>query len=147
MPVSLLEDGAQIVGYSSVNSANPADQPQNAIDLNPASSWCTANGMVTDQWIKVQLRGSQTFLVDRLVIKSAGNLFSPKDIQLWTTASGSADADFHLAFSGTARKDNRVLTFDFPPVEARFVKLVVKNAWNNYAYIQIHQVQVWARDL
>jgi hypothetical protein len=68
--VSLLEGPpSSIVGVSSENSANyTADK---AIDASSSSMWRSANGMNTDQWIKVQLGGGLTYTIDRVRLQSS----------------------------------------------------------------------------
>lgn len=141
MNVAQLEDGARLVGSS--GGANP----EYAIDSG-TSYWRSDYGETTNQWIKVELTGETTHVIDRVKLQGyyAGFTSNVKDFEIRVATTGTDDADFTTVFSGTVLQEDRLQEFTFAPVTAGYVQLVVVTNWGDSGYATANNFQVLTRD-
>lgn len=139
------EDGASIVGFSSVQSTSTSVRPENAIDSNTATNWITANGQNTNQWIKVDLAGA-LHVVDRVVLRGNGSANGLREFEIRVSTTTSADSAFAPIFTGTVPQDSTLHEFTFEPVQAAYIQLFVRNNWGSASNIAVNHFQVWTRD-
>ena len=121
------EDGAQVVAASSVQ--NTDNRAENAFDFNDASAWCAADGLVSSQWIKLQLGGKGVHVIDTVRLRGSASGVGVKDFLVRVSTTGTADDNFQTVFSGQVPRDNLTRAFTFAPVAARFVQVVLLNGW------------------
>jgi hypothetical protein len=98
----------------------------------------SGKGQVTNQWVKLQLKGGNAYQIGGVVIEpSATNGADPSDavrnFEIRVSTTGTADSDFTTVFTGAALEQHGLQTFTFPqPVDARYVELYgVKNHGGN----------------
>jgi hypothetical protein len=115
--------------FSSVQNTFTSVRPENAIDNSASSGWVTADGQITNQWIKVNLTGNGLHVVDRVMLKGAATNNGLRDFEIRVSTTGSADADFTTIFTGTVPQDSNVHEFTFAPAQAAYVQLFVRNNW------------------
>jgi VCBS repeat-containing protein len=120
--VSLLEGGASVVEASSASAYSP---PENAIDFNPSNYWQAAQNR--DQWITVRLSGDRVHRVDRVALRGCGHYAGPKDFEVRVSKRGVHPADFVTVASHTQPNDALTHWFTFPPAEARYVQLYIRD--------------------
>src|SRR5205807_5748948 len=131
--------GSTLLGYSS--TSDPTSQgPANALDIDTSSLWVTANGQNTNQWLKLNLPGTDLFTIDHVALMpgSARCGFSciefsvsPKDFDIQVSTTDASDASFATVFSGTLVNTATLQHFSFPPVQARYVRLLLKNNYGS----------------
>jgi RHS repeat-associated protein len=143
--LSVLADsakGATLLGYSSTFDAGQYG-PENALDIDTLLPWQTGNGQTTNEWLKLSLPGSDLYTIDHVALMP-GSLTcgsscqdfgaSPKDFELQVSTTDANDSSFTTAFAGTLTNANLLQHFSFTPVQARFVRLLLKN---NYGSVRI----------
>ena len=136
-------NGATVVDFSSTNGGG--NTAVSAIDSNDLSLWLTANGQTSDQFIKIDLAGSESHLIEQFVIKGAATDRGLRDFEILVSNSGSNDADFVSVVSGTLPQDDASHSFTITPVAARYVKLRAINNWGSPNYIAIATFQANTR--
>ncbi len=139
-----LEDGASIAGYSSVWSTSTTYRPENAIDNSQTTYWRTASGQPANQWIKVQLPGSQLPILDRVILRGSASTPGLRDFEIRVSTTTADDAAFTTVFSGTVSQNTNLHTFAIPPVPARYVQLVVLNNYGA-SYSEVYHFQALTR--
>lgn len=165
-------NGGQVVGYSS--QAAPASQrhseertrhaapqlkgeqagtsqPWAAANINDGrleTGWMSAQGQVTNQWVKLQLENGNAYQISGVVIDpSATNGADPsnalRDFQIRVSTTGTADADFTTVFSGTCQRQKGLQIFSFPrPVDARYVELYALSNQGGHDGIAVAELEV-----
>ncbi len=130
---------ASIVDFSSQYSQSYA--AQNAIDASSTSRWLTNYNQTTDQWLKVQLGGGESYTINRIRFESSNALAAIQDFEVRASNTTSDDAAFTTIFSGTGLDSTTTQEFSFAPVQARYVQLWVEN---NYGarFVQVNDFQV-----
>lgn len=117
--------GAAVVGVSSQES--PAT---NALDLDTGNQWITALNQPASQWIKLLLARGELASLHRIALQPAiagnGNYSAPKDFELQVSTTDSADASFTSVLAATLANSTQVQDFQFAPVQARYVRLLLK---------------------
>jgi PKD repeat protein len=141
-----LEDGASIAGYSSVYQLNATYRPENAIDTNDNSAWYTASGKPNNQSLTIKLAGSQPQVVSQIVLRGGNTQTDVKNFQVQVSATGTAESDFTTVLSGTNPKDAQAHTFNFAPVAARYVRLIIVDNHGNSTYTVLNDLDVRTRD-
>ncbi len=147
--------GSTLVGYSS--SSDPSYQgPANALDIDTTNQpWITAGGQNTDQWLKLSLPSGDLATIDHVALKPGYLLYgysgnqdfsvSPKDFEIQISTTDAADASFSTAFSGTLLANASLQHFYFTPVQARYVRLLLKNNYGGGS-IALHGFYVYRRN-
>lgn len=124
----LLTAHATLLG---VSSEYPGFGASKALDLDPAApGWVTAVGQTTNQWLKLELPSGRSWLVDHVVLQPRADGFadqSPKEFEVQVSTTSPDDTAFTGAYAGTLRSDGSVQHFFFAAVEARYIRLLLKN--------------------
>lgn len=143
------ERGSTLVGYSS--SSDPSSQgPTNALDIDPTGwPWLTASGQNTDQWLKLLLPNAEPWTIDHVALLPGG-LFSDsgtaaKDFEIQVSTTDAADTSFSAIYSGTLQNTVNLQHFYFQPVQARYVRLLLKNNYGS-ARIGLHVFHIYTPD-
>ena len=109
----------------------------NALDIDPRTQpWTTVSGQNTNQWLKLRLPRGQSWLVDQVVMKPSDNLGDlnvAREFEVQLSNTTSDDAAFTAVMTGTLRNDATFQHFYFPPTQARYVRLLVKNNYGGAA--------------
>ncbi|MEZ4327746.1 MAG: MopE-related protein [Polyangiales bacterium] len=107
-------------GGATVTVSNGTGTFAQILRYTPLSSWDlgASTGHMT-----VDLMGDLPVLVDRVHI--AGSTNGPRNYEILTSATGSADADFVVAHVGVLPPDSTRRLVRFPAVPARFVRVRV----------------------
>jgi RHS repeat-associated protein len=135
--------GATLLGYSSTEDVGQW-APENAFDIDTVHPWHTAIGQFTNQWLKLSLPGDDLYTIDHVALLP-GSIgcgssvclnftVSPKDFELQVSTTDANESSFTTAFAGTLSMTNLLQHFSFTPVQARYVRLLLKN---NYGSNQI----------
>lgn len=140
-----LEDGASITAYSSVWSTSTTYQPENAIDSSESTRWRTGSGQSSNQFLKVQIANGQDYVIDTLFLKGSSSSVGPQDFELRVSTTTDDDAAFTTVFAGTVPQDNSRHEFNFPPVKASYLQLVILNNYGG-TYIETYDFDVLTRD-
>ncbi|HEY2973146.1 MAG TPA: PKD domain-containing protein [Pyrinomonadaceae bacterium] len=128
------ERGSALVGYSS--SSGALQGPTNALDIDPTGSpWLTASGQNTNQWLKLLLPNAELWTIDHVALMSGGLFSDPgtaaKDFEVQVSTTDAADTSFSAICSGTLQNTADLQHFYFPPVQARYVRLLLKNNYGS----------------
>ena len=119
--VAAYTSGATVVEVSNVR---PDSQNRfagyRAINPFDNNSWRTEDFNKFNQFITIELAGGNQ-VIDHVIIDSPGN-GGIKDFEVLVSTTGLDVADFTSVVSGTVAKSTEQ-RFDFPPVEAKYVKL------------------------
>ena len=102
--------------YSGINR-----RPDYMFDGDGNTSW---SGQGVTEWVKFRLAHGEEQLIDTVVLTNSFVTQAVKDFEIWASNGTHADADFFLVISGTAAMSNDPQEFTFPPLRARYVKLV-----------------------
>jgi hypothetical protein len=169
--LALDANGGLVIGYSS--QAAPASQrhsakrirrpaarfkreqaaskPLAAANINDGrldTGWMSAQGQLTNQWVKLQLPGANVYQIRGVVIDpSATNAADPsdalRDFQVRVSTTGTADEDFKTVFSGTCRGQNGLQTFTFPQaIDARYIELYALTNQGGHDGIAVAELEV-----
>lgn len=161
--VALTANGGHIVAFSSQvvdENKEPVKQWQvsNVIDgvhvtatERPRDSYGWSSAVpptpTAPQWFMIAFRNQKTRLVTRVRIDPTTD--DPAEIGRWAK-------DFKIVVSNTTQegpwvevKSGRLLnkgipqTFDFPPVECRFMKVVIVSNWFSDQFVELGEVEVY----
>jgi hypothetical protein len=144
--VSLLEGPPSSIGgvsseYSSIYTAD------RAIDASSSSIWRSANGMNTDQWIKVQLGGGLTYTIDRVRLLSSSTTEAARDFDIRVSTTTADDAAFTTVFSGTAASTTDLQEFALgSSIQAKYVQLFIRNNHGSSCCVRVNTFQVLTPD-
>lgn len=130
---------AALLGFSSPNDSSSLYQ---ALDIDPNDHWATAVGQNTNQWLKIVLPRADAWVIDQVALEpvSSSRSDTPRDFEVQVSTTTSHDAAFATVLSATLRNDGTLQTFSFRPVEARYVRLLLKN---NYGGSNIALKTFW----
>ena len=123
--VASLNEGASIAAVSSFGSSFAAEK---ALDDDYDSRWASATGQATNQFIIVDLAGSDAHVIDRVRIVNASGSESVRNFRIDVSATTADASAFTAVASGTLTDSDRVQELIFAPVEARYVRLFVMNS-------------------
>ncbi len=151
----LTPDGANVARREGVGTFvldfssqwGPTYSPNRAIDFDTNTDWATANGQVTDQWIKIRLIEGAPYLIDRVRLKGYSGNASPKDFQIRVSNTSLNDADFKTVLSSTLPSDGESHWFSFPQVAAKYAQLFIFNNYGNTTYLGVRDFQVYSTEL
>ncbi|MDQ5844407.1 MAG: PKD domain-containing protein, partial [Acidobacteriota bacterium] len=122
--------GSAIVAFSSQQ-----DPPTNALDLDPTNQWVTALNQPTNQWLKLVLPdANRLWTINHFALRASivgGSWSAPKDFEFQVSITDAADSSFTTAFAGTLANSTQLQDFYFPAVQARYVRLLIKNNYGN----------------
>ena len=128
--LSIPTRGSSIVAFSTQE-----DPATNALDLDPSNQWVTALNNPTNQWLKLLLPGAAIQTIRHIALRPAiatnGNYSAPKDFELQVSTTDSADASFTTVLAATLVNSTQFQDFYFPPAQARYVRLLLKNNYGN----------------
>jgi hypothetical protein len=142
-------NGGRVADYSS-QSTDPRFAVKHLIDGSVDDGWSTASGQVANQWAKIGFGQNTPYSIGAVAIDpgathghaAANDL---KDFQIRVSTTGTDDADFTTAFSGTAKQVHSLQRFQFPqPVSARYVELVAVNNYGGTDSIDVAEFEVVA---
>jgi F5/8 type C domain/FecR protein len=155
--IALADNGGKAVAASSTSltatalageahqTVSPWDK-KFAVDGTLDRGWASAKGRIKGEWLKLQFNGHAVYSVSGVAIDPAATSGLPandatRHFEVWTSLSGTADADFNRVFTGelpqiapncdvTRSVTGCLARFIFPQVvPARYVKIV---AVDNY---------------
>lgn len=145
--------GSTLIDYSSSN--DPLSYgPENALDLDTLSPWRTGNSQTTNQWLKLSLPGNDLYTIDHVALMPGSVAcgfscsdfnVSPKDFEVQVSTTDANDSSFVTAFAGTLNKTNLLQHFSFAPVQARYVRLLLKNNYGS-SLIALNSFHVYTSD-
>ncbi|XXF78678.1 Ig-like domain-containing protein [Myxococcaceae bacterium GXIMD 01537] len=105
--------------------------PERALDLDPdPPAWVTPSGQTTNQFLTVALPEGRTWKVDRVSLQGrtdADSNQNPRDFEVQVSTTTSDPAAFVTVLATSMRKTSAMQHFLFAPVEARYVRLLLKN--------------------
>jgi hypothetical protein len=147
--VALDFNGGRISDYSSESS--DSQFPARAlIDGSISDSWSTAQGQVTNQWVKIGFSQNTPHNIGAVVIDPGATNGHPasndlKDFQIRVSTTGTDDADFTTVFSGTAQQKHVLQRFQFPKtVPARYIELVALDNYGSTSAIDVSEFEAVA---
>ncbi|HEU4389272.1 MAG TPA: PKD domain-containing protein, partial [Blastocatellia bacterium] len=138
-------DGSVVVGYSS--QFGTTTTPTHALDYDwQNGNWLTATGQVNNQWVKLLLPRGDLWLIDQVALQpgwsGTNHTVAAKDFDILVSTTDSADASFATVFSGTLVNNDQLQRFSFTPVQARYVKLLIKNNYGSTSQTALQAFQV-----
>ncbi len=143
--VSALEGPpASIADFSGQYSSSLA--PIYAIDENTSTYWRPVNGQITNQWIKVDLGGSQPVMIDRIRLQSRASSVAVRDFEIRVSTTTTDDLAFSTVFTGTGANGSTLQEFSFAAVPAKYVQLFILNNHGSTCCIDVTTFQVLTPD-
>jgi RHS repeat-associated protein len=128
--------GATLLDLSSQRSAT--ESPLQALDVDAENGqWITADGQTTDQAFTVALPRHGPWIIDHVALQPdavSADSEAPRDVQVQVSTTTWDDAAFTTVLAGTLRNDTTEQHWFFPPIPARYVRLLITN---NYGGRQI----------
>lgn len=135
------ESGSAIVTASGPITGNSFDKVLDADTQN--GIWATT-GETTNQAVTLLLPNAQLWPIDRIRLEPFSQFGSdPKDFELQVSATDLASSSFTTAFSGRLVQNGGMQTFVFPQVQARFVRLLLKNNYGG-SFMGLRNFQVFS---
>ena len=136
-------DGADLsIGASVDDVSSESVAAANAIAPDAAGSyWRTAHGATTDQFLAVELREGEIATIDRVSVR--GTSYLAKNVEIQVSTDGAAYTT--VASRQLLDTSGADQTITFPPIEARYVKLVIVDGWRS-DYVRIDRFRVFASD-
>src|SRR5436853_2986968 len=107
-----------------------------ALDIDSANGpWISANGQTSNQALVIMLPGANPVTIDQVVLQPGWiTNFQPfitsigaKNFDLLVSTTDTSEAAFSIVFSGVLQNTQVLQPFRFGPVQARFVKLLLKD--------------------
>ena len=130
----------EVLGPSSTTGvlvafSSQEDPASNALDLNPSNQWVTALNQPTNQWMKLLMPRAELTTIQHVALRPAiasnGNFSAPKDFELQVSTTDAADTSFTTVLAATLSNSTQLQDFYFAPVQARYVRLLLKNNYGN----------------
>jgi RHS repeat-associated protein len=122
--------GAALIAFSTQE-----DLASNALDLDPRNQWVTALDQSTNQWLKLLLPRADLSTIQHIALRPAialnGNYSAPKDFEVQISTTDSTDSSFTSVLAGTLLNSTQLQDFYFAPVQARYVRLLLKNNYGS----------------
>ncbi len=144
MSVAKLSEGASITEYSSVYSTASSYQPQNLIDESTSSSWRTASGQASDQWVTIDLAGDLPHSISKVKFYKTNSSYNLKNFEIRISVNG---IEFTTVLTGTLPEETGWYEFDISPViAARYVQLYVIDSQGSASYLIIPHFEVLTPD-
>jgi hypothetical protein len=129
--VALDANGGKVIGVSS-QAAGPAARrtragqaagPWDASHINDGrldTGWASAEGKVSNEWVKLSLGSGGTFNIVAVVIDPAATGGLPKtddlkDFEILVSTTGTADIDFHRVLAAQAKQSDALQRFEITP--------------------------------
>src|SRR5262249_25832849 len=117
------------------------------LDLDTtAGAWVTDAGQNSNQSLILMLPGTSPLTIDQVALQPTPTSIDPgasaKDFDILVSANDMADASFTTAFSGTLQNIAVPQQFSFAPVQARFVKLLLKDNFNGANQLALNSFYV-----
>jgi PKD repeat protein len=143
----------QVLGAPPLNSAllgfssqNQTFTPYEALDINPAGAWTSAFGQNTNQWLKLVLPRADAWVIDQVALEPVtfSAVETPRDFEVQVSTTTSEEAAFATVLTATLRNNGTLQTFSFPPVEARYVRLLLKNNYGATSLINLKTFWVFS---
>ena len=135
-------DGTGVGAAITDASIDPVGYPAANV-LRPDTSnglWQTPNGNGTEQYVTVLLRDDRDATIDRVSVRS-DNIF-PRNVDIQVSLDG---VSFTTVASRQLINVNGDQTITFPPVTARFVKLLIHDGYSPQN-IRVNRFRVYAAD-
>lgn len=112
----------------------PEDPVANAIDGKPSTRWSTGRGMRPGDWFELDLGAKRRF--DELVVDAGASIQDfARSYEIRVSGNGN---DWRPVARGTGQT---VTTVRFPPVEARYVRIV--NRGTSGSWWSIHELKLY----
>lgn len=121
----------QTVEIADVTAGSNFDKAKNSFDDNEITDWTSAGGKAENAWIKYDL--AQTANISQVVLKLIGWRTQSYPIQI--------SVDDKIVFTGNSPRSLGYVTFSFPPVQGKTVKIALTgNASNRDAFGNIIEI-------
>lgn len=132
--VALAEAGTTVIGRSS--SIGGCWEPIYMLNYSSDCGWHTNYNDYLGAWVKFELAGGGTYLVDSFQIRTYScECWRVKDFTIAVSTTTADDAAFTTVVSSTFANAYSSQTFTLPqPVPARYVKYTGLNIRTNYGY-------------
>lgn len=116
-------------------------RPENLLDDNSNTSWMTAQGAVTNQWVKIKLPHDDGELIESVSIQPYSSTAAEtiRDFEVFVSSTTDEDSAFVPVIGGTVLNSGSKQTFVLPggAVRARYVKFLAKNNYGSPNYIRV----------
>jgi uncharacterized repeat protein (TIGR01451 family) len=133
-------DGVGAVALSATSGATTA---RNAIDYDDTTYWESGSGTTTNQELIVRLLDGGPHEIDRVRVNSISGSRSARSIAVAVSSTGLAASDFTTVRETVLPSDGLDHWLVFPARQARYVKLVVKDAHGGSTF-RVRSVQVFS---
>jgi PKD repeat protein len=137
------QDGAVLRSVTSQAGATTAAAFSLDIDTTNGP-WMSASGQNSNQSLLIMTAGSDPWTVDRVILQPGRNPSNSdvsvgvRNFDILVSTTDMADASFTTVFSGTLQNIQNLQEFRFAPVEARFIKLLLKDNFGNASQIALN---------
>jgi hypothetical protein len=116
-----------------------------SLDIDTTNGpWMSLSGQNSNQSLLIMTAGGDPWTVDRVVLQPGRNpsnqdaSVGARTFDVLVSTTDMADASFTTAFSGTLQNVQNLQEFRFAPVEARFIKLLLKENFGNANQISLN---------
>jgi hypothetical protein len=152
--VALDGSGGRVMASSSQRPASGGVtfSPANVIDGNLATDWESAQGQVTNQWVKIALAGTHPHhLYEVLIDPAAAGAYNSsadlKDFEIRVSTTGTSDSDFHTVMRGSCQATNHLQRFKLPAyVASRYVELYAVSNHGSAQHVAVTEFEAVAKD-
>ena len=132
--------GAIIVEEASVLTGSG---PEKAIDFSTSSFWQSESGLITDQWIKVELTGLGLHTVEKVFIEAGSGSNGINNFEFRVSTTGTDDADFTTVLTGAVPQSSSGQEFTLTtPASARYVQLFAIDNHGHSTQLRVEQFKV-----
>ena len=139
--VALLEGGASVHSFSSQN--DQSHTPQSMLNFRSDDlPWATQAGFTNDQWVKIQLAGGKTYVIDRVQVQPRPDFADQRvrDFEVAVSTTTADDSAFTTVLRATAADNGRLQEFKLDkPVLAKYVRYRALNNRGNRCCISTQQ--------
>jgi PKD repeat protein len=144
LSVALLEGGASVHSFSSQN--DQSHTPQSMLNFRSDDlPWATQLFHFYDQWVKIQLAGGKTYVIDRVQVQPRPDFVDQRvrDFEVAVSTTTAEDSAFTTVLRATAADNGRLQEFKLDkPVLAKYVRYRAVNNRGSTCCISTQQFKV-----
>lgn len=139
-------EGAKIVEVSSI--LNRQSRAENLLDGDPTTTWATARGKLTNQYVIIRLASGRPVNIGAVAIDNSVAPGHPpqaalRHFELAVSVIGTDERDFTRVESASCRLGAGRQVFTFRPATARYVRLTLGGNYGHQDWIELAEIEVY----
>lgn len=121
---------------------------QRILDGLPNTFYASKTGLITNQWLMIDLPGDEPLEIAEIGIDGHGEPNDPKSalrhFAVLASEGGTAEADFHEVLRDECAFDAGLQRWPIKPVQARWLKLLCLDNWGSTQWVELASFECYA---